>query len=220
MFKLIELLSPGQVAELRGIAAAAAFVDGRITNPHSTVKRNTQLHDPAAYQRSADIMLKALQGHEDFRNFAFPRTIAPPMLTRYGPGMRYGLHPDAALLGLPQGTIRSDLSCTVFLGDPGSYEGGALHVRLGGASVRFREAAGVAVIYPSHTLHEVEPVTRGERLVGISFIQSRIADTRHRELLYELNEVAALEGLAMAPENFTRMQGVQTGLLRMWTDAP
>ena len=82
--------------------------------------------------------------------------------------------------------------------------------------MRFKEAPGVAVVYPSHTLHEVEPVTRGERLVAITFIQSLIPDVQHRNLMYELNEVAALEGGKMEPANFTRLQAVQYQLLRMW----
>ena len=82
-----------------------------------------------------------------------------------------------------------------------------------------RGAAGTAVIYPSDTLHEVTPVTAGERVVGLTFIESRIADATRRSLLYELNEVAALEGLGMAWENFSRLQHVQMGLLRLWAES-
>src|SRR5438067_1230817 len=90
MFKEIELLDEGDVAALRAIAASAPFVDGRISNPHNKAKQNLQLHDPGAYKRSAEIVLRALMASEEFRNFAFPASIAPPMLTRYQPGMRYG----------------------------------------------------------------------------------------------------------------------------------
>ncbi|MDQ4088455.1 MAG: Fe2+-dependent dioxygenase [Pseudomonadota bacterium] len=221
MFKEIpDLLTSAQVAELTRIAASAKFVDGRISNPYSTVKQNLQLHDETAYQRSAQIMMQAMYGHEDFRNYAFPVAMLPPLMTRYTPNMRYGAHADAAFLQLGNATLRSDLSCTIFLGDPASYEGGALRIQLGTREMRFRGAPGSAIIYPSTTMHEVEPVTRGERFVAITFIQSRIADTFRRELLYELNEVAALEGLRMAPENFTRMQLIQANLLRYWGDRP
>jgi PKHD-type hydroxylase len=217
MFKEIpDLLNPAQVAELSRIAAAGKFVDGRISNPFSTVKQNLQLHDEAAYKQSSQIMVQALYAHEDFRNYAFPVAILPPLMTRYTPSMRYGAHADAAFLQLGNTTLRSDLSCTIFLGDPASYEGGALRIQLGTREMRFRGAPGSAIIYPSTTMHEVEPVTRGERFVAITFIQSRIPDNFRRELLYELNEVAALEGLAMAPENFTRLQLVQANLLRYW----
>ncbi|HEX8640294.1 MAG TPA: Fe2+-dependent dioxygenase [Allosphingosinicella sp.] len=219
MFKEIpDLLTPAQVAELSRIAQSGRFVDGRISNPYSTVKQNLQLHDEAAYQKSSQIMMKALYAHEDFRNYAFPVAMLPPLMTRYTPSMRYGAHADAAFLQLGNTTLRSDLSCTIFLGDPSSYEGGALRIQLGTRDARFRGAPGSAIIYPSTTMHEVEPVTRGERFVAITFIQSRIADTFRRELLYELNEVAALEGLGMAPENFTRLQLIQANLLRHWGD--
>lgn len=220
MFKEIELLSTQQVAELRQIAASAQFVDGRITNPHNQAKQNQQLHDPASYQKSAQILGQALSLNEDFRNFAFPVNVAPPLMTRYTPDMRYGAHTDAAFLQLANGPLRSDLSCTIFLSDPESYEGGALRIVLGTRDIRFRGEAGTALIYPSDMLHEVEPVIQGERLVAITFIQSRIADPFRRELLFELNEVAALEGLSMSHENFTRLQLVQQQLLRYWGDAP
>jgi len=220
MFREITMLGAGQVAELRAIAAAANFVDGRISNPHSKVKQNLQLHDEAAYQRSSQILSQALLGHEDFRNFAFPVALLPPMMTRYTPDMRYGAHADAAFLQLGDKPVRSDLSCTIFLSDPKDYEGGALRIQLGTRDIRFRGEAGTAIVYPSDMLHEVEPVTGGERLVAITFIQSRIADKFRRETLYELNEVAALEGLRMAPENYTRLQLVQANLLRHWGDSP
>jgi len=220
MFKEITVLTAGEVAQLRAIAASANFVDGRISNPHSKVKQNLQLHDEAAYQKSSQILMQAMLAHEDFRNFAFPVAMLPPMMTRYTPEMRYGAHADAAFLQLGDLPVRSDLSCTVFLNDPKAYEGGALRVQLGTRDIRFRGEAGTAIVYPSDMLHEVEPVTKGERLVAITFIQSRIADKLRRELLYELNEVAALEGLRMAPENFTRLQLVQANLLRHWGDRP
>jgi PKHD-type hydroxylase len=216
MFKLVPLLDEQEVRTLREIAAAGKFVDGKISNPHSKIKNNLQLHDAQAYERSSKILLDAMVSNPDFMEFSFPARIAPPLLTRYTPGMHYGLHPDAAYIPLPDGQLRTDISCTVFLGDPADYDGGALHVTLGGADLRFKEAPGVAIVYPSHTLHEVEPVTRGERLVAITFIQSLIPDVQQRNLMYELNDVAGLEGAKMDPENYTRLQAVQYQLLRMW----
>ena len=86
--------------------------------------------------------------------------------------------------------------------------------------MRFKLKPGQAIVYPSDTLHEVEPVTKGERLVAITFIQSRVKDPFQRHMLFELNEVAALEGLKMDPENFSRLQLVQANLLRCWGDSP
>ena len=221
MFREIpDLLTAEQVSQLARIAASARFVDGRISNPHSTVKRNLQLNDDAAYQQSSQLILQALYGHEDFRNFAFPVAILPPLMTRYTPDMRYGAHADAAFLQLGKQALRPDLSCTIFLSDPASYDGGALRIQLGTRDLAFKGPPGSAIVYPSDKLHEVEQVTRGERLVAITFIQSRIADPHRRELLYELNEVAALEGLKMDPQNFARLQLVQANLLRQWMDRP
>ena len=220
MYRVLQILTVEEVAECRKIAASAPFIDGRVSNPHNTAKQNEQLHDQSAYQKSSELLRQAMLRSAEFLEFAFPVAFAPPMMTRYGPGMKYGAHADAAFIQLPGATIRSDLSCTIFLNEPDSYEGGELHVRIADASLRFKLRPGEAIVYPSHTLHEVEPVTSGERLVAITFIQSRIADSFKRHLLFELNEVAALEGLKMDPDNFGRLQLVQQNLLRAWSDMP
>jgi PKHD-type hydroxylase len=213
-------LNDAEVAECRKIAAAAPFVDGRITNPHNKTKQNEQLHDAQAYQKSSQLLLQAFGRNEEFREFAFPAVVAPPLITRYKPGMKYGAHADAAFIQLPGSIIRSDLSCTVFLNDPKDYDGGELHIQLGDAQLHFKLHPGEAIVYPSDTLHEVVPVTKGERLVAITFIQSRVPDPFKRHMLFELNEVAALEGLQMKQENFSRLQLIQANLLRVWGEKP
>jgi len=218
MFRLIEgILNDQQIAELKKIADQATFVDGKISNPHNKTKKNLHMHDHKLQQSAVDIMAQALMANEDFVNFAVPTQFAPPLITRYEPGMHYGLHPDAALMTIGNVTLRSDLSCTIFLDDPESYDGGALRIALGSEEVRIKGPIGSAIVYPSHTLHEVEKVTKGRRLVGLTFIQSQIGDSFQRELLYELNEVAALEGLKMSHENYIRLQAVQFNLKRLWT---
>jgi PKHD-type hydroxylase len=218
VYRILQLLTPAEIDECRRIAASAPFADGRITNPHNTAKKNEQLHDAGAYQRSSDILLTAMGRSEELREFAFPVMIAPPLLTRYKPSMRYGAHTDVAFMQLPSLQIRSDISCTIFLNEPAAYEGGALRIELGDAELRFKLKPGETILYPSDTLHEVEPVTQGERLVAITFMQSRIQDPFRRNLLFNLNEVAALEGLNMKPENYMRLQLVQNQLLRHWGD--
>jgi len=220
MYRILPLLTPQEVEECKRIAAAAPFVHGRITNPHNLAKDNEQLHEQQAYQRSSQLLLQAFGRSQEFAEFAFPEFIAPPLITRYKPGMKYGAHADAAFINLPGKTLRSDLSCTIFLNEPESYEGGALHIRIGDGELRFKLKPGEAVVYPSDTFHEVEPVTKGERLVAITFIQSRVPDPFRRNLLFDLNEVAALEGLKMDPENYSRLQLVQQNLLRYWADKP
>jgi len=220
MYRVLQILTDAEVGECRKIATNAPFADGRLTNPHHTAKQNEQLHDPSAYQKSSELLRQAMLRSPEFMEFAFPVALAPPMMTRYKPGMKYGAHADAAFIQLPGATIRSDLSCTIFLNEPADYEGGELHIRLADADLKFKLKPGEAIIYPSDTLHQVVPVTKGERLVAITFIQSRIQDPFRRNLLYELNEVAALEGLKMDPDNFSRLQLVQQNLLRYWSDMP
>jgi len=220
MYRVLQILTDAEIAECRRIAAAAPFVDGRITNPHMTAKQNEQLHDAGTYQQSSELIRGAMLRSPEFMEFAFPVSMAPPMMTRYKPGMKYGAHADAAFIQLPGATIRSDLSCTIFLNDPEEYEGGELHVRLGDADLKFKLQPGEAIVYPSDSLHQVVPVSKGERLVAITFIQSRVQDPFRRNMLFELNEVAALEGLKMDPEHFSRLQLIQQNLLRYWSDMP
>ena len=220
MYRVLQILTDAEVAECRRIAAAAPFVDGRITTPHNQAKQNEQLHDAGASQKSSELIRNAMLRSPEFIEFAFPVSMAPPMMTRYKPGMKYGAHADAAFIQLPGATIRSDLSCTIFLNDPKDYEGGELHVRLGDADLKFKLMPGEAIVYPSDSLHQVIPVSKGERLVAITFIQSRVQDPFRRNLLFELNEVAALEGLKMDQENFGRLQLIQQNLLRYWSDMP
>ena len=115
MYRVLDILTPQEIAECRQIAASATFVHGKISNPHNKAKQNEQLHEAAAYERSAKLVLQAMLRSDEFREFTFPAQVAPPLLTRYKPGMHYGAHADAAYLQLPHGTVRSDLSCTIFL---------------------------------------------------------------------------------------------------------
>jgi hypothetical protein len=124
-----------------------------------------------------------------------PKQVAPPLLCRYVPGMKYGAHADAALLQVGGSRLRSDLSCTVFVNDPASYEGGELSIEIGNVAIPFKGAAGEAIVYPSTTLHEVVPVRAGERLVSITCIESHIPSSCG-EGVSDL-DIAALEGLTM-----------------------
>lgn len=218
MFRLIkDVLTPQEVGEIRQIAERLRFVDGRVSNPHNTAKNNLQVDtsQPDA-QRAAQVAGAAMMRNEDFQNFARPKRVASPMLCRYDLKMNYGAHADAPIIQLPNGPLRSDVSATIFVADPASYEGGELTIRLGTETVRIKGEPGSMIVYPSTTVHEVAPVTSGQRLVFITFIESTIADAEQRDILYELNEVYALEGLKMAWENRTRLQYVLNNLHRRW----
>ncbi len=217
--ELKALLTPAEVARLVALSRELRFVEGRLSNPANTTKDNLQA-DPGdpRYKESTEIVSAAFARSREFRDFAFPKRIAPPLLSRYEPGMKYGAHADAALMAIGAVSLRSDISCTVFLADPGSYEGGELVTHLGTRPVVFKGAPGEAIVYPSTMLHEVRPVRAGTRLVSITFIESLIADEHRRTQLYELNEIGALEGLKMDWQNRVRLELVRQNLLRMWTD--
>lgn len=212
------ILNPAEITRLSALARELKFVEGRLSNPANDTKVNLQadLSDPR-YTESSQIVATALTRSRDFVDFAFPKRFANPLLSRYEPGMKYGVHADAAYMQVPGGALRSDLSCTVFISDPATYEGGELTIHLGGRPSLFKGAPGSAIVYPSTTLHEVRPVRSGARLVSLTFIESFVPDQVRRNLLYELNEVGALEGLKMQWESRVRLEAVRQNLLRMWS---
>lgn len=219
MFSTIpDILTRQEIETLRAIAARATFVDGRISAPDAPFKNNAVIGDRGLFDQAAQIVADALFRNETFRAFALPKSMSPPVLTRYAAGMYYGTHVDTAFMPQASRMLRSDLSCTVFLSDLDSYDGGELVAELGTSEVRLRAPAGAAVVYPSTTLHRVEEVTRGERLVTVMFLESRVADSAKRELIYELGEVAAIAGGKMDAKTYTRLQRVQQNLMRRWGD--
>lgn len=218
MFQMIKnLLTPPEILEIRRIAGRVNFVDGKVSNPHNLAKNNLQMDIslPEA-QRASQIAGAAMTRNEEFQNIVFPKRIASPLLCRYEREMNYGLHADAPMITLPSGPLRSDVSGTIFIADPNTYEGGELTIHLGTEKIAIKGEPGSMVVYPSTTLHEVAPVTSGQRLVLITFIESQIPDQISRELLYTLNEVHALEGLKMEWQNRTRLQYVIANLHRIW----
>jgi PKHD-type hydroxylase len=218
MFLLVKnVLTQTEIGQILQLSEGLKFVDGRQSNPHNTAKQNLQLDmtQPNAAKLS-QIAAAAVGRNEEIRNFAFPKRIATPLLSRYEPGMTYGVHADAPYLQLPTGPLRSDVSGTLFLEDPESYKGGELVIHLGSETIPVKGEPGSMIIYPSTTLHEVAPVTEGRRLSLFTFIESTVPDQQQRELLYLVNEVHALEGFNIRPENRTRLQFIASCLHRMW----
>ncbi len=218
MFLQIEnFLTPDEVQTLTGIARQAPFHDGRRSNPHNTTKNNL-IADPnePLGQQASQLALAAFHRSQEARNFVYPQRVALPQLTVYRAGMNYGAHVDAAFLPLGQPPLRSDVSCTIFVSDPSTYEGGELIAYFGSEELRIKGKPGSAVFYPSTFVHQVSPVISGERLVVITFIESQIPDQMQRHILYTLNEVRALEGLKMDWRNLTQMDYAIGNLHRLW----
>jgi PKHD-type hydroxylase len=223
MFREIKsLLAPAEVERMRALAGAMQFVDGRVSNQSNPTKNNLQAARVAdqRYAESVKIVTDGLTRSREFREFAFPKRLSEPLLSRYDIGMSYGAHPDSPYLPVaPSGLLRTDLSATIFIADPDSYEGGELVVYLGNRQVSFKGSAGDAVVYPSTKLHEVTKITQGSRLVSVVFIESIIADEYKRTQIYELNEIAALEGAHMSWENRMRFEVARNNLMRMWSES-
>lgn len=219
-----DVLTPEQVASACAALDAAEWVDGKVTAGHqsSRVKFNQQLPEqsPVA-DELGHVVLTALQRHPLFIAAALPLRVFPPLFNRYEAGGSFGNHVDNAIRHLA-GTghrIRTDLSATLFLCAPEDYDGGELVVEdtYGVHSVKL--PAGHLVLYPSSSLHNVRPVTRGARLASFFWIQSMVRDDGQRTLLFDLD--TAIQRLNQdLPDHPSAVQltGVYHNLLRRWAE--
>lgn len=218
---LSNVLTAAELQTVHELLPSVGFGDGRITNPGLSAKRNLQApqEDPVN-QRIALMAREALARHPDIRSFVLPRTMARTTVVRYEPGMTYGWHVDEALFTSTP-PMRSDVSCTIFLNSPADYDGGELTIQLGAQELSYKLKAGDAIVYPSTTIHQVAPVTRGVRLAAITWLQSWIADAGRRELLVQLDEARGLIASG-DPAGQARLQvlmeSLRTNLFRMWAD--
>ncbi len=228
---LLEIPGILKSAEAAGIVAKlsrAQFVDGKLSAGGfaGAVKNNLEMAPNQEMMTLARQVYAGLAGHPVFNTFALPRKMLVPIFSRYDVGMEYGLHTDIAMMGIdqPEKATRTDLSFTLFLSEPGTYEGGELVIRTHVGENRFKPAAGSVVVYPSHNLHYVAPVESGVRYAAVSWAQSFVREDSRREILFELNGVA--EGLAEkleAGSPLTRDEtdvlfGLYHKLMRMWAD--
>lgn len=200
----------------------AKFVDGKISAGMAAkrVKNNEELSaDDAMMQQLNNIVMGSLVQHPEFQAAAFPLRVAAPFYARYGSGMTYGDHVDDPIMGPPGQQYRTDVSTTVFLNEPDEYEGGELVINTTYGEQRMKLAAGSAVVYPSGSLHHVAEVTKGQRLVAVTWTQSMIRDAEKRELLYNLNQ--ARESLLKNRPDDAETKKVDVSyinLFRMWSE--
>lgn len=224
LIQIPELLTLDQVAHARRLLDGADWVDGRVTAgiQSARVKDNEQLPEGHAVgQELGAMILTALEGNPLFLSAALPKRVFPPLFNRYRGGHSFGNHVDNAIRALP-GTplrIRTDLSATLFLCQPAEYDGGELIVEdtYGVHSVKL--PAGHMILYPSTSLHHVQPVTRGSRVASFFWIQSMVRDDGTRTLLFDLD--TAIQRLnADVPDHLSVVQltGIYHNLLRRWAD--
>ncbi len=219
MLQVQGALDPSQLERARAVLATAPFVDGKVTAGATArkVKSNQQAQSAdERVQALAGSIREILEANSLFRSYVRPAKLSGLLFSRYGPGHEYGMHVDDPVMRAGDGSrFRTDLSFTLFLADPESYEGGELLVenRAGARQVKLR--AGGLVVYPSGALHRVNPVTRGERLACVGWVQSLIRREDQRETLFDLGRARA-----SLPEGDVRLlvDKVASNLMRMWAD--
>jgi len=226
LVQIRQVLSRDEVARCREVLEAAAWADGRQTagEQSAKVKRNLQIpEDSAASRELGGLILRALGRAPLFTSAALPLRVYPPMFNRYDQGMHFGAHVDNALRfvsGTNGFRLRADVSATLFLTDPGEYDGGELVVEdtYGAHSVKL--PAGDMVVYPSTSLHRVNEITRGSRWASFFWTQSMVKDDGKRAFLYDMD--MAIIGLRQAlPDDHPSVLSLTSSyhnLLRRWAE--
>ena len=224
LLQIPNLLTPGRIAECRQLLSEAKWVDGQVTAGHQSgrAKDNMQLPegDPTA-MRIGDVILAALERSALFVSAALPLKVFPPLFNRYEGGQAFGTHVDNAIrqVGGTEHRVRTDLSATLFLSEPGEYEGGELVVEDNFGVQRVKLNAGSLILYPASSLHHVTPVTSGTRLASFFWIQSMVRDDGQRTILFDLD--TSIQRLSTdAPDHPSAVQltGIYHNLLRRWAD--
>jgi PKHD-type hydroxylase len=223
---LIEsLLTAAEAAAMRAELLRLPWQPGAATAADLArdVKRNRQLPAelPAARARAESITAAAMR-HPTFVSAALPRRVLPPRFNRHGPGERYGVHVDAALMQAGDGTLfRADVSATLFLSDADAYEGGELEIETACGPQQVKAGAGDLVLYPASTLHRVCEVTAGERVCAFFWVESLVADAAAREVLHDLD--VAIQALRADPAGdagaVLRLTRAYHALVRRWARA-
>ena len=219
-----DILDHAQVRQLRAALDAADWTDGRETvgAQGAQVKRNVQLPDASPLRRQlGEAVLAALARNPLYHAATLPLRTLPPRFNRYEGGGEYGMHVDGSVMALPNGEqLRSDISCTLFLSDPDDYDGGELIVSDTYGEHEVKLPAGDAIIYPSSSLHRVQPVTRGARLAAFFWVQSLVRDDSRRRLLFELDaSIQRLTATGADHDAVLQLTGVYHNLLRQWAES-
>jgi len=217
--QLPQVLTQSQIAAILQLTELGQFNDGELTAGwHAKgVKNNLQWQGDDAISSELELSLQtALTQHSLFASTAYAKAMMPFIISQSTLGGGYGDHIDDALMANQQ-VLRTDLSCTIFLSSPDDYEGGELVMNFSGIEMAFKLAAGDAIIYPSTTLHRVNPVTRGSRKVALTWIESHISQASQREVLFDLDmarkEIIQQCGKSEAFDLITR---THANLLRFW----
>lgn len=219
-----EVLSKAQVAEFRQLLLAADWTDGRATvGPQGAlVKQNKQLPvESSLAKQLGAVILTALYQNPLFMAAAIPLRTVPPLFNSYQGGEHYGLHVDGAIRGLPGSglSLRTDLSSTLFLSEPEEYQGGELQVMDTFGQHEVKLPAGDLILYPSSSLHQVLPVTSGERVCSFFWTQSMLRNDQQRSMLFELDQtIQQLRSRHGDTAEVLALTGHYHNLVRLWAE--
>lgn len=224
LLQIPQVLTAEQVGKARGALEAADWVDGKATAGFQSAmaKDNRQLAEDSPLATELGAMVTAALGANLlFLSAALPKQVFPPLFNAYGAGQSFGDHVDNAIRQTRAGLrMRTDLSATLFLSEPDSYEGGELVVEdtYGVHSVKLN--AGDLVLYPASSLHRVLPVTRGTRLASFFWVQSLVRDDARRTLLFDMDMAIQQLGQAVGQDDpsVISLTGTYHNLLRMWAE--
>jgi PKHD-type hydroxylase len=223
MLHIPGVLDAEQVRAMRARLIASDWIDGRasVGTQGAQVKRNRQLAEgsPLAVELG-QVVSSTLMAHPQFFSAVLPLRILPPFFNSYAGGEHYGPHVDGAIRAQRGGSpVRADVSCTVFLSDPDEYDGGELAVVDTYGTHEVKLPAGDAIVYASSSVHEVRPVTRGERVASFLWVQSMVRDDGRRAMLFELDTtIQALRAQHGDGPALVALTGHYHNLLRMWAE--
>ena len=219
-----KVLNAEELSAIQKILHEASWVDGKVTagTQSEQVKNNLQLaEDSEAAESARKIVLKALSRNALFFSAVLPKKIYPPLFNQYRGGMNFGNHIDNAVRthAATGNHVRTDVSSTLFLADPDSYEGGELVVEDTYGQQMVKLPAGDMVVYPGTSLHHVRPVTKGARIASFFWTQSMIRDDNQRTLLFDMDAaISTLRQQLGDSAAVVRLTGNYHNLIRMWAD--
>lgn len=221
MLSIGGVLDAEHLGMVKALIQTEDFRDGKSTAGWwaQTVKNNEQLHSGSRnYSQLQDFLVKVLRENELFALAAMPKELSPILISRYSMGMRYGNHVDNALMGTHP-RIRTDISYTLFLNEPAEYDGGELIIEDSAGCQSIRLPAGCLAMYPSTFMHRVEPVTRGQRIVAVGWVQSLVRNADQRQIIFDIEtvrrELFARNGKSPAVDTLSK---TASNLWRMWLD--
>ena len=221
IFSIEQIFSPDELAEIRQVIDKAEFVDGKLTAGwHAKLVKNNQQLKSGTSQKELQVKVRAsLLKNALFQAAVRPKSIHSLLFSRYDVGMSYDTHVDNALMGGSSGLYRSDVSFTLFLSPPQDYDGGELVIEGVQSEQKYKLEAGSAIVYPSTTLHRVDPVTKGTRLVVVGWVQSTVRDASDREILFDLETARrAIFAKSGKTAEFDLISKSMANLLRKWAN--